>query len=70
MTDVHVTVTLLMHVVNEGSVNGPQDNIYLYSVSVHMLLRMSRVIVATPVLILPANSGKVEANFGIHATFL
>jgi hypothetical protein len=56
MQGVHVTVTLVMHVVSEGSVNRPEGIIYVYSVSVHTLLRMSRVIVATPVLTLRGNS--------------
>jgi hypothetical protein len=59
-----------MQVVNEGFVNSPEEIIHLYSISVHILLTVSRVIVATPVLILPANSGKIEANCGTYAAFL
>jgi hypothetical protein len=44
--------------------------IYLYSVSVYLLLSKSRVIVATASLILPASSNKVVGNGGMYTASL
>jgi hypothetical protein len=43
---------------------------YLYSISVHALLRKSRVTVATASLVLPASPGKVVVNGGTYIVSL
>jgi hypothetical protein len=43
------------------------QQIYLYLISVHILLSKSRVTVATESLVLPASSGKVVASGGNYS---